>query len=457
MPWWRVVSMLTPLVWAVPCLAQSDAWPLERIVVQGGREFRGVLLEETKGQLEFAEIVRRRGTPMFAIIHAVSHEDLSRYQSLSAAERATLLERFNTLRHRALIEAGRMDTVQLASVQRDGIDYLNYDGPWFSMLSTADQRTTRRSIVRIEQTFRAYRQILPPRIARFSSFQIYLFGSAAEYRAALARWGVELQHPAFYSPERNVIVAGTDLDRFSAELAKSVEENERTRRQLRGLKASHEQTLAQVSSDMKQAGFTADDIESEIRSRRSAWKQQQAKVEEEIDQVERKNAARFDEVARSMFHRLNHEAFHAYLENYVYPHDDFQVPHWLNEGLAQVFENAQLDADTLRVDAPARDLLPRLQADLKGKQPLSLAELLSSDESLIAAHRNNDATRRRYLYAWGLAHYLAFHRSGLGTKEFESYIAKEDPASPIARFERWVGLPLAEFEQQWRKEMLQLR
>lgn len=457
MPACRLVAVLMFFAFCQTCLAQANDWPLERIVARGGKEYRGLLLERTDRQFEFAEIVRPRGKPMYAIIRAFPPNEVTRFDALQGTDHEKLVERFESLRNRALIEAGRMDAVQLQNVQREGLNYLLYDGPWFTMLSAADEPTTRRSIVRIEQTFRGYRQMLPPRIKRFSTLQIYLYGSSAEYREALARWRVEIEHPAFYSPERNVIVAGSDLDRFAAELAKSLELNEQTRKQLRGLRSQHEQTLAQVSSDMKQAGFTPDDIQTEIRSRRSAWKQQEEKLIIEIDRVKERNEAKFEEVARAMFRRLNHEAFHAYLENHVYPHDEFAVPRWLNEGLAQVFEYAQLDADTLRVDAPARELSPRLQADLKSRQPLSLAELLTSDESLLAAHRNTNAARRRYLYAWGLAYYLAFHRSELGTKDFESYIAKDDPAAPIKRFERWVDMPLADFEQQWRKDMLQLR
>ena len=456
MPVQRILLPMLLLVASQLCLGQSEDWPMERLVVRSNREYHGLLLEKSAQQLEFAEIVRPRGKPMYAIIHAIPAERVLSYDRLQGGERAKLQERFQALRNRALIEAGRMEAVQLNTVQRDGVDQLRYDGPWFTMFSAADEQTTRRCIVRIEQTFRAYRQLLPPRIKRAASFQIVLYGSNSEYRAALDRWQVDIVHPAFYSPERNVIVAGTDLDRFAVELAKSVEENERTLKQLRSLKSSHEQTLAQVAAEMKQTGFTPDDIALEIGSRRSAWKKQQAALETEIEKVEDRNAGKFDEVSRAMFRRLHHEAFHAYLENYVYPHDEFDVPRWLNEGLAQVFEHAQLDADTLRVDAPSRELLPKLQADLKN-QPLSLKELLSSDDSLVAAHRNNEATRRRYLYAWGLAYYLAFHRSGLGTNEFEAYIAKDGARSPVARFERYVGLPLTEFEQQWRKEMLQLR
>ena len=49
-----------------------------------------------------------------------------------------------------------------------------------------------------------------------------------------------------------------------------------------------------------------------------------------------------------MFRRLAHEAFHAYLETYVYPRQAYDVPRWLNEGLAQTFEAGLLeDADVL--------------------------------------------------------------------------------------------------------------
>ena len=45
-----------------------------------------------------------------------------------------------------------------------------------------------------------------------------------------------------------------------------------------------------------------------------------------------------------MFARAYHESFHAYLENYVYPHDHYDVPRWLNEGLAVMMEGGILDA-----------------------------------------------------------------------------------------------------------------
>jgi hypothetical protein len=441
-----------------PLEARSDDWPLEQIWLRGEKQYRGLLLSRSEDQVEFAEIVRPRGKRMYAIIRAIPAEHVVGERLLEAGERATLAERFNAFRNRALIEAGNMESLRLTSVRRDGADYQVYDGPWFTLWSTANEETTRRSIVRIEQSFRGYRQLLPPRVEQQGSFQIYLFGSTTQYRAALDRWNVESGHAAYYVPERNLIVAGTDLDVFAAELVRAAERNEQTRQQLKQLRAAHERTLAEVSSEMKQAGFSSEEIEAEVRSRRAAWKTQHDQLEAAIKEAARKNAARFDSVSRTMFRRLNHEAFHAYLENYVYPRQEADLPRWLNEGLAQIFETAQLDADTLRIDAPSKELLARLQADLRSPSPLSLKELLTADDALLAGHGTRREAQRHYLYAWGLAWHLAFHREGLASGSLDEYVAKTAAErTPIARFERWTGRPLAEFEAEWRREMLSLR
>ena len=44
-----------------------------------------------------------------------------------------------------------------------GYSYRHYRSKWFTLDSTADEQNTRRVIVRAEQIFAAYRQIVPPR------------------------------------------------------------------------------------------------------------------------------------------------------------------------------------------------------------------------------------------------------------------------------------------------------
>ena len=92
---------------------------------------------------------------------------VAKVERLDAAEHAELAQRLRRFRNRAVIEAGRMDAGRARRRAGCGEQAtLRYRGPWFTLTSTADDERTRRCVVRIEQIFRAYRTLLPPRIER---------------------------------------------------------------------------------------------------------------------------------------------------------------------------------------------------------------------------------------------------------------------------------------------------
>ncbi|GAG51144.1 unnamed protein product, partial [marine sediment metagenome] len=176
--------------------------------------------------------------------------------------------------------------------------------------------------------------------------------------------------------------------------------------------------------------------------------------------ADRRNQQVLDQVERQMFERLYHEAFHAYLENYVYDGQHHDVPRWLNEGLAQVFEDGRLESGTLRIDAPRKSALMRLQGDLQSAERLSLAEVLSAEpEVFLVTHtQKGRASSRHYLYSWGLAYYLTFNKGILAADVLEEYVAdSQRSVAPRKRFEQLVDMPLEDFESAWRKEMLALK
>jgi Protein of unknown function (DUF1570) len=447
-----VWMLSVPVIWS----QTPTEWLLEKLHTRDGLTVAGLLLSERNERYEFAEIVRPLGKPAYAIIRSVPTMKVVLYQPLEAADQAQLAERYVSIRHRAQIEARRMDELKLTSVEQSNAHFAVYDGPWFTFYSTADDLTTRRAIVRLEQTFCAYRQLLPPTVQPASQFQIYFYGTSREYREAQLARGWNVPHPALYAPQANIVLTGSDWTPFQQELDRATAHNKRTREQWKIAASSYEETLTQVAQEMKQQGFSADAIESNIRLQRAQWNAEQKEAEKAISESDQNNQAKFKEATESIFRRLQHEAFHAYLENYAYPSGRFQVPRWLNEGLAQVFEFAQLDADTLRVDTPPPTLVSRWKQDWKSGRPLPLRELLTDERPLTSSHNAPETAARQYLYAWALTYYLAFQQERLVRKEFTQYVVQE-PHDPVVKFERLVGKSLEVFEKQWHADMLKLK
>jgi hypothetical protein len=412
---------------------------------------------EREAEIEFAEIFRPPGKPMFVVIRPIPPGEVAETVRLEKDDRRTLVRRFQQFRNRALIEAGQMEAVTLRRTERGPTIAWNYEGLWFRLESTADETMTRRCVVRVEQIFRAYRQLLPPRIEGPSGLRLLLFGSMDEYRSFLHEAGFEIGHPAFYSAAENRVVAGSELNGYARRLKQVREQNAEVRRQYRLLKATFTARLAAVIDEMKQRGFSEAEIEREVKLRSAVWQREYDDAMNRLDQAEQQNEARFAEVTQQMFPRLFHEAFHAYVENFVYPEPEISLPRWLNEGLAQIFESGQFDADTLRIDAPDRHRLTQMQADLAGDKPLSVPQVLTADPREFLDSHHGESVDRHYLYSWGLAYHLTFERNLLNPDVLHPYVLNKERYGSTANFTRLVGMPLSKFEQLWRTAMLELR
>jgi len=435
---------------------------MESVHLKHGRVYRGLIRAESEKQVEFVEVFRRPGKPMFLVIRPIAAREIVRFDRLPQQQRAKLIERIERFRNRFRIEAERMDAVELSDVTVGNTNYRYYVGKWFTLLSTAEEETTRRSVVRIEQIFRAYCQVLPPRIRRRGTLRIVLLGSMDEYHDYLHRHNLAVDNPAFFLTEQNVIVAGSELTRFARHLAASRARHERIREKYEELNDDLPDRKIRLASQLKLRGYSPQEIEREIVAQQAAWEQQYAAALQEIKTADRLNEAAFADVTRQMFVRVYHEAFHAYLENYVYPRDRREVPIWLNEGLAQIFESGQLDADALRIDAPNRPLLKRLQRHLDSEDPLSLSELIAAerDKFLVAHDGGNGESEKFYCYCWGLAYYLTFHFPDpiLGTAALDRYVAEDARrSSPTKSFQALVGMPLPKFERRFTRAMRDLK
>ena len=461
----RLSFYLCLFIGSLPAAAHAQAppadppgrWRLETLVLKSGAKYHGLIQSQSETEYDFAEIVQPPGKAMYAVVRGIPSEAVTRVERLDDAERKELASRFSRFRYKAAIEAGRIEQVELREEMRDGAPHQVYDGPWFMLASTSDAERTRQCVVRVEQIFRAYRTLLPPRIAEPQPLFVSLYGSLDDFRGRLRTLDLSLDNAAFYSPRERTILAGSDLNLFAERLAQMRKEHEDVKETYARLDVEHVRVLSALNAELKAGGFSDDEVASEIRQRKAAWKAEMEQALAANAARQRTNEQKFADVTRQMFARLYHEAFHAYLDTFVYPHDTHHVPRWLNEGLAQVFETGQLDGDSLRIDAPDRERLTRLREDLAA-QPLPLAQLLTAQEREFLGPHSDTSAQRHYLYAWGLAYFLAFDENLLATPRLDEYVAQDAKRlDPIARFERLVNQPLPKFEARWREAMAAAR
>ena len=446
---------------AQPAPDPIGAWKLEELRTKEGKVYKGLVQAEREHDLDFAEIVQKPGKPMYAVLRWLRKRDVLTLTKLPDAEHEQLQRRFEQFRLRTEVEALKMEDLLLKTDDTGAQKHHLYDGPWFRVDSTTDEDTTRRCVVRIEQIFQAYRTVLPPKGRPQETLRVRLYGSLDEYRTELRRLKLNITNPAFYSTRERTILAGSDLDNYSRHLAEIRKEHDQARKEWDQRNLEFRKQLPDEVAKLRAAGFSQKESNDEIELRKARWKDQLFAKNAQLNELDRRNEAKFADVTAQMFAQLYHEAFHAWLDNFVYAKSRKNVPRWLNEGLAQVFESGQLEGSqiegqTLRLDAPSPSRLEKLQADLR-RDPWPLAELLNNENPpFLEGHtRDNQAAERTYSYSWGLAWYLAFHEqklSGGALDQFVSPAAAE--LSPIERFEKFTGKKLPDFEKEWRKAIL---
>ena len=435
-------------------------WPMEQVTLRDGRRLRGLIETAGPDVVEFAEIRRPPGKPMFLIVRPVERATIIEIQRLGAEDREALRDRIRQYKTRARIEARRMEDVTLRAQAETEIPLWTYQGPWFELESTADERTTRQCVVRLEQRFLAFRQALPPRESSSSlPIRLKVFGAQDEYTQFLRSQQMPLRNPAYYVRGKNLIVAGSDVRQIVERVAGARNRHQQLRRKTTELRKKLQNELEQFRKDLVQGGLLNKAKRREIeRVVANRVEDDLDHLEDRIRDVEKDNDRAVDQVRSRMLRRLYHEAFHAYLDNHVYDYTRNDVPRWLNEGLAQIFETGLLEADTLRIDAPDPTNLTLLIKDLQEDQPLTLAELLLAEPGayLIAHDATATTSRRHYLYAWGVVYFLTFENSMLGSSALDEYVHAENPRGPRGRFEDLVQVPLAEFQATWQQAMLEL-
>lgn len=433
----------------------GDDWKYETVYRHRGAPYRGLILRHVGGQLEMWCIDRNPGRPAIYYRVQLSDREIDRVEHLPAPERETLRRRFHALQeeHKRLpeqmkaVEAGAAESALGAKLTlREetwngdrGVKALRYDSSHFTLISNAPRRVVVVAATRLEQVYAAYVRSLPPR-AKGERTTILLPQSRADYQTLMRGQGRHLLNPAFFDPTKNQIVCAFDWKPMSEEL-------QRVHRYHEKLRAELDAREGELRKAYK--GAIPNDVKSIVSDKRR-----------EIQAAEVRNRQTFERAQQRLFQRLFHEAFHAYLLNFVYPPRDGELPRWLNEGLAQIFETAIFEVGELRVGHADKGRLGAVRLALSRDALMPLADLLRSGPKQFQVAHDGDkqVSDRSYLASWALAFFLTFDRKILGTPALDAYVRDlKRGTDPLEAFQTLTGKPLSKFERDFHEYLSHLR
>jgi len=443
-----VAAVMLALPWGWLRAAETDPiardWNFDVIRLKNGYILKGVILEETATGLRFQHVHRATGRPTVFLTASIRKADVDRVDKITEDQRESIKNRLKELDPRGEGERRRMESLTLERCDWNGKPKRGwrYDSDYFSLTSNAPEEIVRRSAVKLEQIYTAYASFLPPRYPGGKPTSIILYPAFDDYQKMLAERGWKLQNPAFFNPESNRIICGSNLLMLGDDLDAT--------------RLKHQENRAEI-----------DKYEAEIRR---LYKQQPAQmmrflqVAEEnrkrIAIAERHNDSIFDNATQRLFGILYHEAFHAYVSNFVFPAPGREIneqgppgelPRWLNEGLAQVFETALVEAGELRVGHADKDRLLRSRELIRKGQWLPINELLGAGPRAFLVQHNDDrhASDRAYLASWAVSAYLTFDRRVLGTAKLDAFLRSVNRGDNAEEaFRQLVGQKLPQFEKE---------
>ncbi|HTU20848.1 MAG TPA: DUF1570 domain-containing protein [Gemmataceae bacterium] len=426
----------------------GDDWKYDLVYLKNGKIYRGLVFERGGGKVRMWNIVRKPGRPTIFNGEVFSDLEIDHVVMLPNQDHEVLRRRFEALREEHRQAPDPLKALQLDKVVIPGADKIKlHETPWrgdakvkalayrsthFELESNAARRIVLVAAGELEQVYAAYVRCLPPR-AKGRPTTILLPQSRDDYQALVRGQGRTLLNPAFFDPERNQIVCAFDWRHMSAEL--------------KSIHAEHVKLWAKTKAceeELRKAyrGDVPDD-----------WKAVLAEQRRRLQAADTRNQETFARAQRRLFQRLFHEAFHAYLLNFVYPPREGELPRWLNEGLAQIFETAVFEVGELRVGHADEERLRAVRHALNKNTLLPLADLLRSGAKQFQVAHDGDkqVSDRYYLASWALAFYLTFDRKLLGTPALNAYVRRlQRGTDPLEAFRELTGQSLKAFEHDFR-------
>ncbi len=156
---------------------------------------------------------------------------------------------------------------------------------------------------------------------------------------------------------------------------------------------------------------------------------------------------------------LQHEAFHQFAHAVIGPN----MPVWLNEGIAQVFEESIWTGNSFILGQVPPRRVRQLQQDMRDKRLIEFKRLLSmSHEEWASGMRDRAVGAAQYNQAWAMAHFLIYAENSSGEATHRNRVIQmlkliRDGQNPDAAFTAAFSDNIAGFQQRFVEYARQLQ
>jgi hypothetical protein len=437
----RSMSVLIGLLALASFGRAQEPAQFDHLVLHTGSEFDGLVTNDQAQQIRFQYLVRKPGVRTLVFETTFDRSEIARLDKASEPGRTLAKQVIAGLlagKSREEEAAKRLPLKQTNWLSGTEPSW-QYEGRYFHLHSNAREDLVRLVCVRLDEIFAAYVNTLPKRQDAAKPTRIILFHSLAEFQEWQQKHGVQFLNPAVYDQNHNEIIVGSDVERLTKELS--------------DLNKKHEGELRAIEEQRQKLfkHFQGQPPAAQLR--------QLQQLARGLHGINQENEVALANLQAGFFATLYHEAFHAYLDNWVYPSLTYFVPRWLGEGLAQLYENAFVEIGQLRVGRINEKRLQEIQDEVRRGRFISLREILISPPQQFFVRHTLDAfeSDRQYAAAWALAHYLTFGLKLLETERFTDYVTKVPNRDEVKAFETLTGQTVDEFVINWHNYLLRLR
>ena len=432
---------------------QADSWKLETVVRTPPFEpLEGLVVRQDPAGIELRQVIRKPGRPTFIITVRVPQDQVERVDLLDSEDRDLLVKRLDLIVAERAKRFARLKllekppapgsdsaepTVGLSRADwptdKPGTQRAwKYAGQRFTLITTARPEIAELCALQLDQVFSAFERLLPAR-QESGPVSILVTSSLEEWQALCKARGRAVLNPAWCDTSIGEVGLATDQTKLDARMEQ--------------LRVQHTQNLSELQSrgdELRKAygGKLPPELQRPFDQSLKSLRET-AITNERILRQERDR----------LFSRMNHEVFHAYLSRFVL-RPGMTIPPWLNEGLAQLFESALVEAGDLRADLADPERVKRFRAEVQAGRDLALEELLKSPASRFHVTGSDDmeASRQAYLASWALCSWLVLDKGRLRLEDLDGF-SSADPALLDSRaiFGKVFSIPVEEAQNQVRE------